>query len=96
MLSLSPAQGGAALYLPLGGGGTGNSVKWSRDHGADLLGSGPYEGALFLRVPDGSLGMAALRQGAFLIAVPESLCGAPSPALQGPQAAPSQSMESLS
>jgi len=102
-VALSPAQGGAALYLPLPGGAAGATVGWSRAHGAELLGSGPYQGALFLRVPDGSLGFAALRRGALLIAVPESLCGAPAPTTaDDPEAsrptsiAKRQSMESTS
>lgn len=92
-IALSPAKGGAALYLPLIGGETGGTVRWSRAHGADLLASGPYDGAMFLRVPDGSLGLAAIRRGALLIAVPESLCGGAPPATADrPQTAGSPSM----
>ena len=74
-ISLSPAGGGPAVFLPFDGGGMAQAVSWSRAHQAEIVAEGPYQGSLVLRVPPGPAAMDALRSGALLIAVPEFLCG---------------------
>lgn len=75
--AMTPATGGAALYLPLMGNDKTTAISWSQAHHAELVGPGPYEGAFILRIPSGSLAVEALKQGALLISVPEFLCGSP-------------------
>lgn len=73
---LTPARGGAALYVPLAGGKVSAGADWARTHHAPLLGAGPWRGAWLVRVPDtGGAALSALGRGALLVAVPESLCG---------------------
>ncbi|WP_395332635.1 hypothetical protein WBP06_05465 [Novosphingobium sp. BL-8H] len=72
--ALTPARGGAALYLPIGGNPAG-AVDWARHEHAGYLAAGPYTGAAFVRVPSPAATLSALREGALLLAVPESLCG---------------------
>lgn len=79
LVALSPAEGGAAIYLPLDGSGAAHTVAWSRQRGAEVVAPGPYEGAFILRIPQDHLAMEALKQGALLISVPEFLCGSPDP-----------------
>ncbi|MBH0113665.1 hypothetical protein I5E68_11965 [Novosphingobium sp. YJ-S2-02] len=78
-LALSPARGGAALYLPLSAATTASTVAWSRARNAEILAAGPYQGALYIRVHDAGTTIGALRKGALLVSVPESLCSGPRP-----------------
>lgn len=74
VFALTPARGGAALYLPVGGNPAG-TVDWARREHVSYLAAGPYAGAAFVRVPSPATTLSALRHGALLFAVPESLCG---------------------
>lgn len=76
---LTPARGGAALYVPLAGGKVSAGAEWAQAHNAPLLGAGPWRGAWLVRVPDtASATLSAIGHGALLVAVPDALCG-PSP-----------------
>ncbi len=74
VFALTPARGGTALYLPIGG-DSAAALEWARAEHAGYLAAGPYEGAAFVRAPSPAATLTALRHGALLFAVPESLCG---------------------
>ncbi len=72
--ALTPASGGIALYVSPGN-GSAAPFQWAHDVRAGVIARGPWPGSVFVRVPSARATLAALRQGALLISVPEALCG---------------------
>ena len=69
-----PRAGEPALLMPLNGVGTARMTAWARRHDLPVLGTGRLPGSVVVQIGANTSGLAALRSGAVLLAVPGLTC----------------------
>lgn len=78
LIAVWPRPGMAMLVLPLPGQSAGANL-WARRQGLALLGRGVAQGSLIIIAHHPYTPFSALGAGAFIVAVPASLCQTPAP-----------------